>query len=323
LYKWREAKMKAFVSYSWDSEDHKDWVRRFTDELIRNAIETKLDQYDLPLGADRFKFMEECVRESDCVLCVCTPEYVKRANDRERGVGVETTLITPRFFEKNRAKQFIPIIRCTEPGTSSTPDYMASLIFVDFQDDTKFGERMEELLRHLHQQPRHPKPKLGAVPSFSAPSVASTSRAPSPVSTGAPSTADIIDQILNSTESDWTYFDEKDLFVYKVNPEITIRRQPYQHDEDQFHESWSSSFPDPVAYRSIHELHYRGTPIHEEFLVSVDGHRMYIPLPKSPMDLKISESQYKFGELVNKVAHMGDRYEEYLGRAGISIDRRA
>ncbi len=65
-------------------------------------------------GGDRFQFMERNVREADYVLCVCTPEYVKRANERQRGVGVETSLITPRFFEQNQTKTFIPLVRAAE-----------------------------------------------------------------------------------------------------------------------------------------------------------------------------------------------------------------
>ena len=154
------------MSYSWDSENHKQWVRRFTDELIRNGVDTTLDQYDLTIGGDRFEFMESAVRDADCIFCICTPEYVKRANDRDKGVGVETTLITPQFFDSHRNKQFIPIVRRSKPGISYVPDYMSALIFVDFRDDTRFDQSMEELLRHLHCQPKHKKPPVGPVPKF-------------------------------------------------------------------------------------------------------------------------------------------------------------
>jgi hypothetical protein len=106
----------AIISYSWDSESHKTWVRGLADELVRNGVETILDQYDLPIGGDRFRFMEGSVRRAEVVLCVCTPDYVERANDRAKGVGVETSLITPQFFDEHRTKQFIPIIRVKKTG---------------------------------------------------------------------------------------------------------------------------------------------------------------------------------------------------------------
>jgi hypothetical protein len=161
-----EQRLRVFISYSWDSEEHKDWVREFADSLASNGIETILDQYDLRPGEDRFQFMESSVRDADAVLCVCTPDYVRKANARVSGVGVETSLLTPQFYERMRsAKQFIPIIRASG-GRASTPDYLSVLVFIDFRDDALFASRMEELLRHLHGQPKHLKPLIGPIPRF-------------------------------------------------------------------------------------------------------------------------------------------------------------
>ena len=159
--------LHVFLSYSWDSPTHKDWVRNLADELVRNGIGITLDQYDLRFGDDRFQFMESSVRKATAVLCVCTPSYVAKANDRTSGVGVETSLITPQFFERmNSEKQFIPIVRETDGTASPTPDYMSSLIFVDFRDDSQFALQMEQLLRHLHNEPQFEKPSIGPKPDF-------------------------------------------------------------------------------------------------------------------------------------------------------------
>lgn len=158
--------MRVFVSYSWDSEAHKEWVRRFANVLIENGVDVTLDQYDLVIGSDRFRFMERAIYEADVVLVICTPEYVRRANGRERGVGTETSLIGPKFFSEHPGKQLIPIIRSKEPVTPHTPDYMSALYFADFRDDTEFDRRMEDLLRHVHGQPRYVKPRLGRAPSY-------------------------------------------------------------------------------------------------------------------------------------------------------------
>lgn len=39
--------MQAFISYSWDSEEHKTWVRHLVDKLLQSGIPVILDQYDL------------------------------------------------------------------------------------------------------------------------------------------------------------------------------------------------------------------------------------------------------------------------------------
>jgi hypothetical protein len=160
--------LTAFVSYSWDGPAHREWVRRFADDLMRNGIATTLDQYDLDFGDDRFAFMETAVRESGHIIVVCTPEYVRRANAREGGVGVEAVLITPGIYEQNGKKRFIPIIRSSDDSTPLTPDFLASRVYVDFRDDSEYSQKIEELLRSIHGQPRHTKPVLGPVPDLRA-----------------------------------------------------------------------------------------------------------------------------------------------------------
>lgn len=162
-----EQRTRVFISYSWDSDAHKDWVREFADALATNGIDIILDQYDLRPGEDRFQFMEASVRDADAVLCVCTPKYVSKANSRDSGVGVETSLITPQYYQRmSSAKQFIPIIRNSDELGTTTPDYLAALIFVDFRDDSAFNTQMEHLLRHLHKQPKFRKPSVGPKPKF-------------------------------------------------------------------------------------------------------------------------------------------------------------
>ena len=36
---------KAFVSYSWDSDQHKEWVAKLATDLRHDGIETILDQW--------------------------------------------------------------------------------------------------------------------------------------------------------------------------------------------------------------------------------------------------------------------------------------
>jgi len=130
----------------------------------------------------------------------------------------------------------------------------------------------------------------------------------------------ILKLIYKSDQNDWIYSDEKGLYVYRPNPDITIQKQ-YEPDQvdREFHEDWSSKFSDTTAFRSIHKFFYRATPIGREFLIAVDGYRMYIPLPKSAMVLVITKNQYEFGQLINHFNPYGESYDEYLRRAGISV----
>ena len=69
---------KVFISYSWEDDEHKNWVRSLTDKLLENGIDATLDQYDLSLGDRLPQFMEQSVTNADYVLIICTPTYKKR-----------------------------------------------------------------------------------------------------------------------------------------------------------------------------------------------------------------------------------------------------
>jgi TIR domain len=100
---------KVFVSYSWDSEIHKEWVLNFASRLRREGgIEVVLDRWHLPLGADKTAFMEKAIDRSKFVVLVCTPKYAKRANKRQGGVGYEATIVTGTIAENIRQQKSFP-----------------------------------------------------------------------------------------------------------------------------------------------------------------------------------------------------------------------
>ena len=58
----------VFISYSHDNEPHKEWVYNLACRLIESGVETILDQWDLQLGSNLAKFMEQGLSSSDRVL---------------------------------------------------------------------------------------------------------------------------------------------------------------------------------------------------------------------------------------------------------------
>jgi hypothetical protein len=72
--------ISVFISYSWDNEEHKEWVLRIAISLFVDfGIHAILDQWDTDLGDDLTLFMEKSVREASRVLIICTEEYVRKA----------------------------------------------------------------------------------------------------------------------------------------------------------------------------------------------------------------------------------------------------
>ena len=70
---------KVFISYAWESEERRAWVKALADRLLADGVEAIVDQYDLELGDRLPQFMEQSVRSSDYVLIVCTPAYKQKA----------------------------------------------------------------------------------------------------------------------------------------------------------------------------------------------------------------------------------------------------
>jgi hypothetical protein len=157
---------KCFISYSWDNDEHKDWVRRLADELQRNGVETYLDQWDAHLGMDVTNYMETCIRESDFVLLVCTPIFAQKANDSLGGVGYEKSIVTGEIFaDAASPKKFVPVLRKGDPK-DCLPSYLKSRVYTDFRDDNMFDSGLKTLLRHLHQSPEYIRPPLGSMPDL-------------------------------------------------------------------------------------------------------------------------------------------------------------
>jgi hypothetical protein len=89
---------RLFISYSWDDEAHKEWVRELAFRLQTNGVQTRLDQWFVRPGDSFTEFMEQEVSSADVVLVVCTPNYARKSNERQGGVGYEGQIISSRIF---------------------------------------------------------------------------------------------------------------------------------------------------------------------------------------------------------------------------------
>src|SRR2546426_1232834 len=154
---------KCFVSYTWDSPTHEDWVLNLATRLTEKGIDVVLDKWDLKYGNDLPHFMETSVRESDFVILVCTPTYAKKANAGKGGAGYEKRIVTGEMFKNANESKFIPLMR---EGTDedSLPTFLQSRNYIDFRNDADFDAKLKDLLHQLHGVPKHPKPKIGPSP---------------------------------------------------------------------------------------------------------------------------------------------------------------
>lgn len=140
-----ETSPSALVSYSWDSEEHKEWVRELAERLRQDGVEVTLDQWHAVPGDQLTEFMEREVRENDYVLIVCTPRYKQRSDERVGGVGYEGDIITGEALTVRNQRKFIPILR---EGTwaEAAPTWLAGKYYVDLSNSPFSEEQYNDLL---------------------------------------------------------------------------------------------------------------------------------------------------------------------------------
>ena len=160
---------KVFISYSWDSEEHKKWVRNLAERLVANGVEVTLDQWHLTPGQSLTQFMEAAIAESDYVVVVCTANYSARSIARIGGVGYEQQIISGRIFAGLPREKFIPLVRQGEfqPGAEcAIPPMFSGTFALDMRNPEREDASLETLLRAIYRKPLYKQPRRGAPPQW-------------------------------------------------------------------------------------------------------------------------------------------------------------
>jgi hypothetical protein len=108
---------KVFISYSHDSDEHRDRVLGLSERLRADGIETLLDQYvnGAPAGGWP-RWMLNQLDAAAFVLVVCTETYYRRFRGFEtggkgKGVDWEGALITQEIYDsRSTSLKFVPVL---------------------------------------------------------------------------------------------------------------------------------------------------------------------------------------------------------------------
>jgi hypothetical protein len=155
---------KAFLSYSWDDDAHKEWVKRLATRLRAGGVDVTLDRWHAAPGDQIPAFMERAVRGNDFVIAVCTPRFKERSDGRGGGVGYEGDIMTAYAFTSRDEKKFIPILR-RGAWIEAAPTWLLGRARIDLSGDPYSEPEYEELLRTLHDA-RETAPPIGGRPNF-------------------------------------------------------------------------------------------------------------------------------------------------------------
>ncbi len=157
---------KVFISYSWDSDEHKAWVKNLADRLFSKGVNVILDQYEAKSGDNITYFMERAVTDTDKILLILTENYKLKADGRGGGVGYEYSMINAEWYKSQTDNnKFIPILR-GKNADNCKPIFVNSFIYIDMSDDELFDEKFKELYFRVYDEPMLVKPKIGQRPNF-------------------------------------------------------------------------------------------------------------------------------------------------------------
>lgn len=154
----------VFISYSWDSDAHQDWVAQLAEDLTHEGIFVLFDQY-LEDGTMLPVFMELGVERADKVLVIGTENYKERSSYCDTGAAFEGCIIRAQIFQNLGTKKFIA---CLRNGTfkDSFPLILGGIKGHDFSNDENYKQELKNLCREIWRKPKRQRPELGGIPDY-------------------------------------------------------------------------------------------------------------------------------------------------------------
>lgn len=133
---------KVFVSYSWDSDSHRDWVNELVKTLRGTYGVNAIFDGNLP-RANLNRMMVEQIQNAGKIIIVLTKNYAKRAEEFSGGVGTETQLLLSYIMKKPEKLVFI------KRENTSIPLCFDGFEYVDFTcgiSDTNMKQLMLKIM---------------------------------------------------------------------------------------------------------------------------------------------------------------------------------
>lgn len=125
----------------------------------------------------------------------------------------------------------------------------------------------------------------------------------------------IVDTFLHTPADQWQRVSGNHEYAFckeDVNLRIVSTLDGEDIQAEDFRAPWANKFPDARARGYFYNLYYGSTLLHRFILVSVDGARASLPLPRmGTMD--VTEAQWKVAEIFDQ----GGTLDQYARDAGL------
>ena len=149
----------VFISYSHDSEAHRERVLGLSERLRADGIETRLDRYVGGTPAEGWpRWMLDRLDEADFVVVVCTETYYRRFRghgepEKGKGVDFEGALITQELYDaKSASTKFVPVL--FDAGDERfIPEPLRGRIFYALTSEAAYGALYDFLLGQAGVEP--------------------------------------------------------------------------------------------------------------------------------------------------------------------------
>jgi tetratricopeptide (TPR) repeat protein len=153
--------VRAFISYSHDSAEHKDRVWDLCERLRNDGIDCRIDQHEPSPPEGWPRWCRDQVQESQFVLVVCTEKYRRRYEGKApagegKGAKWEGFIITLELYEaEERNTKFIPLVLSPQDAQHIPLELSGATRY-----DLSIPEAYDNLFRHLTNQPLHVKSEV-------------------------------------------------------------------------------------------------------------------------------------------------------------------
>jgi hypothetical protein len=153
-------KKTVFISYSHDSDDHREKVLALSERLRTDGVETLLDQ-DVNGSPRRGwpRWMLDQLDAADFVLLVCTPTYYRRYRGHEqpgkgKGADWERALITQEIYDsRSGALKFVPVF-LSAAIEGCVPEPLRAVTHYALASDGAYQRLCDVLLGQAGVEPR-------------------------------------------------------------------------------------------------------------------------------------------------------------------------
>jgi TIR domain len=221
-----ENKINVFISYSWDSEEHKMWVQALA-KSINEANGNSIVDQKLKFGSHLRLFMEVNIKSSDIVLLVLSPNYKNKAQMLNGGVGYEYNIITKELFKVlGTNEKYIGVLREGDHN-SSVPDFIEDFKYVDLREGHTYDENLKELLEQILKTPMK-QPLINNI------KMAEKEKEYCPIN----------DLIVEMSSKAWKYFEQ--MFVLENNnltkENLKSKKENWEKEIEIYHSTFEGKF---------------------------------------------------------------------------------